>query len=325
MRIFVTGATGFIGQHLCHHLTKQGHHVMALVRNNNKLCCLPKNNTTIIQGNLKSFANKNFTIPECDVIIHLAGTITAKKLGDYDQDNHIAVKDLVACIKRQNWTPKRFIFASSQAAAGPSHDNKPLTEKDPTNPIDAYGQAKLKAENFLLRQKDFATTIIRPPSVIGPLDTNILNMFKIARSGFGFLGGTNPMPMSYIALSDLIKAIDLLCDDATTANRIYFVAHLQPTTSLDLWKAVGKALNKNVKVFILPKFLLYTTMKCNTLFSRLLRTNNIFDKKYYDQIHAAGWLVSSKKLSQDFRWEAKQTLDDALKETYESYVKAGWL
>ncbi|MBU0504753.1 NAD-dependent epimerase/dehydratase family protein [bacterium] len=325
MKIFITGATGFIGQHLCHHLTKQGHHVFALIRNEKKTSCLPQDNITLITGSLASFTDKNFNIPECDLVIHLAGTITANKISHYNQDNHIAVKDLVACLKRQSWIPRRFIFASSQAASGPSTNNAALTEKDPAHPIDAYGQAKHKAENFILSQKDFPATIIRPPSVIGPLDTNILNMFKIAKFGFGFLGGTNPMPMSYVALSDLICAIDLLSDDATTDNRIYFVAHPIPTTSMDLWKAVGKALNKQVKVFILPKFLLYTIMKLNTLFSRLFGVNNVFDKKYYDQIHAPGWVVSSEKLTNDFRWEATKSLDEALKETYESYVDAGWI
>ena len=33
MRVFVTGATGFIGQHLVHRLVTEGHSVVALVRN----------------------------------------------------------------------------------------------------------------------------------------------------------------------------------------------------------------------------------------------------------------------------------------------------
>ena len=54
MKVFVTGATGFIGQHLCHYLAKQGHHVNAFVRNAHKISCLPKENITIVKGNLRN-------------------------------------------------------------------------------------------------------------------------------------------------------------------------------------------------------------------------------------------------------------------------------
>ena len=36
MNILVTGATGFVGSHLCHHLDKLGHKVYALYRSDNK-------------------------------------------------------------------------------------------------------------------------------------------------------------------------------------------------------------------------------------------------------------------------------------------------
>ncbi len=325
MKFFVTGATGFIGIHLCRHLIKKGHEVVALVRNDAKLRFLPKENIEILRGNLESFKDPNFIIPKCDQVIHLAGTVTARKLIDYEKDNLTAVKDLLDCLHRQSWTPTQFVFASSQAAAGPSPIDRQLVEPDTPQPIDAYGRAKLAAENILMSQNDFPVTIIRPPSVIGPLDTNILNLFKMAKHGFGFILRKKKQPISFIAIDDLIKAIDLLIFDHSHDHRLYFVSNDTPTTPQDLWKEVGKALDKSIRIIPVPKCLLYIFMKANTFISNLFRTKNIFDKKYYDQLGADAWMVSSKKLKNDFDWQATVSLSEALKETVKSYYEEGWI
>ena len=154
MRFFITGATGFIGKHLCARLSAQSHEITALVRHPDKALQLPQKNLKIIKGDLSSFKNTSFKIPECDVVIHLAGTITATKSSEYDENNYQAVVDLFDCLLRQNFRPKRLLFASSLAACGPSSSDFALDEHDEPNPIDAYGRAKLMAENFLLKQND---------------------------------------------------------------------------------------------------------------------------------------------------------------------------
>ena len=151
MRVFATGATGFIGRHLCAGLVEDGHDVLALVRTPAKASVLPAS-VEILSGDLSIFANPETILEPVDVVIHLAGVVTAEDPSDYHRINYVAVEDLVRCLERQKWSPRRLLFASSLAAAGPSPEGRPLTEADSPAPIDPYGKAKAEAEASCSKQ-----------------------------------------------------------------------------------------------------------------------------------------------------------------------------
>ena len=255
----------------------------------------------------------------------MAAVITAKKQSEYEKIGFGTVVDLYSCLKNQSWQPSRILFSSSLAAVGPSLENLALQEHHTPNPIDAYGKSKLKAEKFLLAQTDFPTTIFRPCAVIGPMDANVLNLYKMVKLGFGFVPWGKEQQMSFIAVSDLVEAIFKLTQDTSNAHKVYFVSHPKPTSTKELWDAVAKSLNKKVKLIPVPLPLLYLAMQVNTLFANLFSINNVFDKKYYDQLKEPAWLCSSEKLEQDFDWKAKKSLTETCAETAIGYRQAGWI
>lgn len=325
MRVFITGATGFIGQHLCHELVQHDHEIIALVRNPHKASCLPARNITLLKGDLASFRNPDFQIPECDVVIHLAGTVTAKRQSEYDEINFLAVKELYSCILRQSLKPKRLLFASSLAATGPSTFDRHLDESHPPQPIDDYGRAKFNAEKFLETQTEIPVTIFRPCAVLGPLDANTFNLYKIAKTGFGFVPTGIPQKISFIGVLDLVGAIIRMMDESSTEHKTYFVSHHDPIDTHHLWRAVGQSLDKNIKLIKVPRPLLYLTMHTNTLYANLFDKPNVFDRKYYDQLKAPAWVCRSDRLTLDLGWKAEQSLSEVLKDAADSFKKAGWL
>lgn len=324
MRIFVTGATGFIGRHLCEHLVQNGHTVVALVRNPQKTALLPVKNVEILNGNLASFKNLDFVIPACDAVIHLAGVVTAKRPVQYFRTNFDSVVHLFHCLERQPWQPKRFIFLSSIAAAGPSSENHALSESDDAHPVDDYGRAKRMAEDFLLEQNKIPVTVLRPSIVIGPYDTNVLNLYKVAKLGMGFVPRARNQRLSFVSVQDLVQAIALVLDDTSLRHRTYFVTHNLSTTSADLWKEVGRTLNKKVSLIKVPQSLLFLTMKINSLLGRLGK-ECVFDKKYYDQLSAEAWTCSADLIGTDFGWKATESLSASFDKTTESYKQLGWI
>jgi len=72
VRVFVTGATGFIGHHLCRRLRERGDEVVALVRSPSKIARLPEG-VEPFRGDLSTFADPSTVFPRCDVVVHLAG------------------------------------------------------------------------------------------------------------------------------------------------------------------------------------------------------------------------------------------------------------
>jgi len=317
VRVFVTGGTGFVGHHLCRRLVARGDHVVALVRTQAKAARLPPE-VEVFRGDLTTLADPKAVLPACDVVIHLAGVVAALREEDYAAVNHAAVVNLLECIGRQPWRPKRFLLASSLAAAGPSPDERAWTEEDPPRPIDPYGVAKAKAETAL-KAAPFPTTAFRPPIVLGPGDEASLTLFKAARSGIGFRIAGAPQRLSFVDVRDLVDAIERMADDRRAGSYVYFAGHPRPIDVRELWRDLGLAVGNRVTVVPLPRWVLYVAMRVSTLVSRLFDLRNQLDAKQYKQMTAPAFVCSSEAIQRDLGWAPRYDLAECLLHAAEGY------
>jgi nucleoside-diphosphate-sugar epimerase len=302
---------------------ERGDEVVALVRSPAKASRLPKG-VQAFSGDLSTFADPRTVLPACDVVIHLAGVIAAEKLDDYDATNHRAVQDLVACLGRQSWAPKRLLFASSLAAVGPSRPGHPWVESDPPRPIEAYGIAKAKAE-IVVRQAPFPTTSFRPPIVFGPGDEATLTFFKAARSGVGMRIAGPPQELSFVDVRDLTHAIVLMAEDPRRDSFVYFTSHPDAVNVPTLWRELGRALDKRVIVLPIPRVILFLAMLVATFLAKIFRFKNQLDKKQYDQMVAPAFVCSSEKLKAELGWTPRHAFGETLSNAAEGYRRAAWL
>ena len=321
MRIFVTGGTGFIGRHLCRRLVARGDEVIALVRSPGKAAAVLPSGVTTFAGDLSSFADPATELPPADVVVHLAGVVAAKSLAEYEQTNHAAVGHLVQCLSRQRWRPERLVFASSLAAAGPSREGSCWSESDALHPIDPYGEAKARAE-AVVREAPFATTILRPPVVLGPGDEASLPLFRAARSSLGFRVAGPPQRLSFVDVRDLVEAIALMVDDRRPGARIYYASHPAATDVRELWRELGRAVGKSVVVAPVPRPLLYLAMLASTTAAAVFGFKNQLDAKQYKQMVAPAWLCASDRLRDDLGWRPGHDLADCLAHAAEQYRAA---
>lgn len=322
MKVLVTGATGFIGQHLCAHLAERGDHVIALVRSPKKAALLPRG-TQILEGDLTLFAS-DVELPEVDVVIHLAGVVTATSPEQYKAINEDAVTDLVACLERQSWTPRRLLFASSLAAAGPSRVGHPHTEADALAPIDPYGEAKGRAETTV-QAASFPTTTFRPPLVFGPKDTATITLYQAARNRVGTRVWGEDQRLSWVDVRDAVRGIARMADDTRPDHRTYYLSHPTPTRMSQLWPALGAAVGTSVLVVPLPKWVLWVAMKLGTLFAPMLGLLNQLDDKQFRQMVAPGFECDSTALRTDLGWRPRHDLASALTHAAEGYRSEGTL
>ena len=323
MRVLVTGATGFIGLHLCRRLVALGDEVIALVRSPKKAEALPAG-VTPLAGDLSLFADPATELPPCDVVVHLAGVVAAGKLADYDAVNFAAVRDVVACVARQKWRPRRLVFASSLAAAGPSGYDAALTEADPPRPIDPYGIAKARAEEAV-REAPFPTTAFRPPIVLGPGDPASLTIFRSARSGVGLRVAGPPQRLSFVDVRDLVDAVALMAHDAREGSYCYYASHPDRMDIGELWRSIAPAVGRDVLVLPVPKAVLYVAMLASTLAAAIFRFKNQLDAKQYAQMTAPAWVCSSERLRADLGWAPKYGLAECLAFAAQGYRAAGLL
>jgi nucleoside-diphosphate-sugar epimerase len=326
MRVFITGATGFIGAHLCRELVARGHQVVALVRDPKKAAAeLPPSGVETLAGDLSLFEQPDLALPQCDLVIHLAGVVAAPTPEAYDAINFEAVKSMVRALGRQRWRPRRFLFASSLAAAGPSPARVPLTERDPAQPIEPYGRAKWKAEQFLAAEAPFPTTSFRPSLVFGPRDTATLAFFKMAKRGIGFRVAGEPQALSFIDVDDVVAGIAAMMPDTSDAHRTYFLAAREQMDTERLWQAMSEAIGRRVRIMRVPRSVLRGASVASTAFSKVFGFTNQLDAKQYDQMVAPAFLCSSEALSAATGWVPQVSLVASLAKAWSAYRADGWL
>ena len=325
MKIFVTGATGFIGRHLCQKLDSLGHEVIAMVRTPKKASVLPKS-AEVFKGDLASFSDPNLKLPECDIVIHLAAIIAGKDEADYIQTNYESVKDFVECLDRQSWKPKHFLFASSLAAGGPTTRGNPIDETMEPKPVDHYGVAKWKAEQYL-QTIQMPTTSFRPGIVLGPEDSATFTLYEMAKMGMGIKPIGEPQRISFIYVDDLIDGIIVMMNPEAKPGEhtAYYVSHPTYITNVDLFMAMGKAFGKTPMILPIPRFFLKSVYMVMTGLSSIFGFTNQIDEKQYKQIVAEEFTCSSEKLRTELNWNPEIDLEVATIISVEGYKKAGWL
>jgi nucleoside-diphosphate-sugar epimerase len=147
MRVFVTGATGFLGSYLIRDLLARGHHVAVLLRPSSDTWRLADVLSDIqpVYGSLDAIAEMREPLRrfQPEVVAHLAWHGVAGALrNDPSQAENVAnvvrLVDLCADVG-----VKAFVGAGSQAEYGPYE--RPIREDDAPHPTTLYGKAKLEA------------------------------------------------------------------------------------------------------------------------------------------------------------------------------------
>jgi nucleoside-diphosphate-sugar epimerase len=201
MRIFLTGATGYIGAAVLDALVKSGHDVTALVRDNEKARRVSRRGAHAVIGNLADPESYRAAADAQDGYVHTAFDRPSGKGPEIDR---AVIDTLIAAAKRPRTASpsapaKRFIiYTSGVWVLGPSPD--PATEDAPLNPTaiaswrPAHERLVLDAATPALR-----TTVVRPGVVYGNGGGMVGDLLKMASNGLVRVvgDGNNHWPLIY--------------------------------------------------------------------------------------------------------------------------------
>ena len=178
-KVFITGATGFIGGNIVQKLLDRGYKVKMLVRKNVETRhgtflerYLHKDNVEIILGDILEPETFKGKINDCEIIIHSAAVIQFwnKKWDTVHNINVIGTRNVLDEALKSKC--KKFIHISSVAAIGYGEENEPVNETHPYNwgkHNICYMETKYEAEKEVFRaiKKGLNATIVNPANVWG--------------------------------------------------------------------------------------------------------------------------------------------------------------
>lgn len=127
MRIFVTGATGFIGSALVPELIRAGHHVLGLTRSEAGAEALRKTGAEALHGNLEDLDSLREGAARMDGVIHLAFNHDFSQIQKNCDDDRNAIEAIGQVLLGSN---RPFVITSGTAIAA-NVDGKPSTEDSP--------------------------------------------------------------------------------------------------------------------------------------------------------------------------------------------------
>jgi nucleoside-diphosphate-sugar epimerase len=322
MKALVTGATGFIGSHLCEELARQGHNVTCLARDPSNIKWLRGADFKVIQGDCSDRHSLENAVAGFDYVFHLAGLTKATKEDDFFRVNAKGTENLIHAVADKNPGVKRFLLLSSLAAAGPSRNSTPLTEDAAPFPVSAYGRSKLDGEKAVLQYKGLIPfTILRPPAVYGPRDRDFYLFFKMLKGGVFLDWGKCYYSLLYV--DDLVKGIINAAERTEADGNIYFLSDGRIYANEEIAAEISAALNtgKGIMRLRIPRrimpFLAFISEKVNR--HGIINRDKMKELKYSD------WICDSRRASTDFGFKPVVSIKEGMKWTADWYKTQKWL
>ena len=325
-KALVTGANGFVGSHLVEALLKKGYEVVCLVRNKSDLRFLSGLNLEYKCGDVTDADSLREPLKGVDFIFHVAGITRAKNREEYFKVNASGTKNLVQACFETNPDVKRFIYVSSQTAAGPGKDLHPIDENAKCEPINNYGKSKLEGEKEVLNFQDkLPVTIIRPPAVYGPRDKDILYFFQMINKGIIPSFGLKESYLSLVYVKDLVQGLILAAESKKSSGQIYFLTDGKTYSWSEAFGIVRDSLGVKAIRLRIPKSLLVTFAFFSEAFTRLLGKTPLLHLGRAKELCQRFWLSDISKAKTDLGFLPEYDLEKGALETANWYKENKWL
>ena len=303
MTIAVTGATGFVGQALLDRAGQGCVPVRALTRRAQGV----RDGVEWVAGDLSDANRLSELVRGAEAVIHVAGVVNAPDPGTFEAGNVTGTLNVIEAALAEG--VPRFIHVSSLSAREPG--------------LSFYGASKARSEK-LVQASGLDWTIVRPPGIYGPRDTEYLEMFKLARLG------VLPVPpkdgrSSLIHVDDLARLLLVLVSGGEDVSHRIFEPDDGKTggwTHYEFARAIGWAMGRRPKVLHLSKGALERVAKADR-FVRRDKAKLTLDRVGY--MSHPDWVVSRGAMPPAELWTPQVPTRDGLKATAKWYRDNRWV
>ena len=319
----MTGGTGFIGSHLAEALLDRGVQVRCLVRKESDLKWLKGLPIEMTFGDCRDRTSLREAVKDADRVFHLAGITKAVKEKTYFEINASGTENLIRTCLEYNPRLQKFIYVSSQAAAGPCRNGDKKRESDQCEPVSAYGQSKRMGEELALAHAhEIPLVILRPTGVYGPRDKDFYTLFKWVSKRIkpSFSG-----KVSLCYVQDVVQAILLAAESQTKSGEIFFLSDGMDYLMREVGDVFARTMGVRPLSIPIPKWLIFGIASLSEYLSALSGKPPLMSKGMAEQIVQKDWRCDITKAKTVLGFTPQYQLSRGAKLTYQWYKNQKWL
>jgi nucleoside-diphosphate-sugar epimerase len=254
-RVLVTGASGFVGTHLCPLLTERGWRVVAAARKQPGGPEILGTERVVLSLSMDP-ARWQSALLSVTCVIHLAARVHQLD-GSCAEEFHRVNVEGTRFVAEQaaHAGVRRFIFLSSIKVNGDSSEAA-FRADDVPNPSDPYGRSKRDAEIELRRlcsDAGMELVIVRAPLVYGPgVGANFNRLLQLIESGLPLPFGSLKNRRSLVSVWNLSDFIEKCISAPEAAGETFLVSDGKDLSTPDLVRGLSASLDRPDKLFRFP-------------------------------------------------------------------------
>jgi nucleoside-diphosphate-sugar epimerase len=240
MRVFVTGATGFIGSAIVKELVGAGHHVVGMTRSDAGVKSLEAAGAQAHRGDLEDLESLRSGAAATDAVIHTAFRHDWSKFAEACELDKRAIETIGTVLQGSG---RPFIVSSGVGVA----QGRAATEDDPSLPPSPSLPRVSEATAVALMERGIHAIVMRLPQVHNTVKQGLITpLIAVARAKgvSAYIGdGQNRWPAAHV--SDVARLYLLALEKGTAGARYHAVAE-EGVPLKDIATAIGRGLNMPV-------------------------------------------------------------------------------
>jgi nucleoside-diphosphate-sugar epimerase len=321
--VAVTGGTGFVGSHLVDTLCAAGLEPRVLVRQPERARWIAGAPARFVPGALDDPDALGRLVEGAGTVVHLAGVVRAGRTERFEEANRVGTANLVAAI-RSRAPEARLVHVSSLAAAGPSPTPEGLGPEAEPRPVSAYGRSKLGAEREVAGLgRDTRWSVLRPPAIYGPRDTDVLAFFRMAALGVAAVpSGSRWISVAFVG--DVVRAV-FAAAARGEATRTYHLGEPEGYEIGDLVRRLALAGGVPVRVVRVPGAVLSLAGAGGSVLHRLGLSGIAMTRDKARELTARHWTAASRSSLEALGLGPGVPFDEGSRLTWAWYREMGWV
>ena len=244
MRVFVTGATGFIGSRVVNNLIAAGHQVIGVCRSDDKAPALAAAGAEVYRGSIADPDSLKDGAARSDGIIHLAFNHDFSQFAANSETDRRVIETLGSVLAGSD----RPLVVTSGTAIARVPPGQPSTEDAPAVSAKEFPRAASEEAARAIAADGVNVSVMRLPQVHDPERQGLISpwiMTALAKGVFAYIGeGRNRWPAAHV--SDVAR-LYLLAIEKAERGAIYNAVAEEGVAARDIAETVGRRLKLPVK------------------------------------------------------------------------------